>query len=70
MNKKEFILLCQKHLKIDADGTDLLTIFNLFMVHSVQPMSGQHTKVVNVLEFLSSLILLVTFGDESPNDLL
>ena len=32
-------------------------------------MSGQHRKVVNVLEFLASLILLVTFGDNSPNDL-
>lgn len=41
----------------------------MFMMHTVEPMSGQHRKVINVLEFLTCLIMLVTFGENSTSDL-
>ena len=39
------------------------------MMQSTEPMSGQPRKVVNVLEFLTALILLANFGEVSSSDL-
>lgn len=68
INIKDFINLCQKHTQMENDG-DLLSIFNLFAVQQPELMTGEVTKVVNVLEFLTSLILLASYGENSATDL-
>ena len=72
MNKKQFLPLCQKHLKIDSsnsDSFDLEQIFRIFAVRPPQPMTGKRVKLINVLEFLTALILLADFGESSSSDL-
>ena len=72
VNKKQFILLCEKHLKMDhsgGDSFDLVSIFDIFAVRPPQPMQGKQQKMVNTLEFLTALILLADFGESSSEDL-
>ena len=70
MNKKQFIPLCYKHLKIESsDSFDLEQIFKIFAVRPAQAMTGRRIKLINALEFLTALILLADFGESSNSDL-
>ena len=38
-------------------------------MQSIEPMSGQPRKVINILEFLAAIIMLANFGENSITDL-
>lgn len=46
----------------------MLNLFNLFAIQVSEPMSGQTRKIVNMLEVLSSLILLASFRGSNELD--
>ena len=68
LTKKQFLELATKHLR-DADQADLTQIFKLFAIRPAQAMTAKIKKVLNVLEFMSALILLADFGESSGDDL-
>lgn len=63
--------MCQKHLKIEQsdDSFDLDSIFHIFAVKLLQPMTGKKVKHLNALEFLTALVLLADFGESCNDDL-
>ena len=61
--------MVNKHLKSDIDNIDLKAVFKIFAVAPAQPMTGKKIKVMNILEFISAVILLADFGESSTVDL-
>jgi len=65
--------MCEKHLKIseggETDSFDFDGIFDIFAVSPPQATSGKRLKYLNVLEFLTALVLLADFGESSNDDL-
>ena len=69
LTKKQFVELAQKHLRLDSDTSDVGQVFKLFAITPPQPMTAKKKKVMNVLEFMSAIILLADFGESSSQDL-
>ena len=69
VNQAQFVKLIQTYVNLEIDSSDIDSIFRIFAVSPIQAMGGPNSKVVNILEFISAIILMADFGDTSNDDL-
>ena len=69
VNQAQFVKLIQTYVNLEIDASDIDSIFRIFAVSPIQAMGGPNSKVVNILEFISAIILMADFGDTSNDDL-
>jgi len=67
LNKTNFSKILAKHFGVDAESSESSGIFKLFRVSTVTAQG--ENQVVNVLEFMTAIILLAQLGESSPSDL-
>jgi hypothetical protein len=63
VSKKVFSKILAKHFGVDPEGTESSGIFKMFRV------TTSEQQVVNVLEFMTAVVLLAQLGESSPVDL-